>query len=275
MGTVGKPFNGQAGLDVAGRQHYINNQRVSNFSGPFATPGPAPALIPTVRMGSPLPDICPNTGTAPARRSRRKEARPGELLDAALDLFVSKGYAATKVEEVARLAGVSKGTLFLYFPSKQELFKAVVRHVLADRFAEWSLELDNYQDDTASLIHYCYEVWWSRIGATKACGLPHLVMAEANNFPEIAAFYRQEVVVPGNYLVERILQRGIDRGELRAMDVGYGTTLVLAPLIFCAIARSSGGLCLPNPEFDVPAFLRLQADTLVRGLAPLAKGAAP
>ena len=69
--------------------------------------------------------------------------------------------------------------------------------------------------------------------------------------------------------------RSFDRGELRAMDVGYGTTLVLAPLIFCAIARSSGGLCLPNPEFDVPAFLRLQADTLVRGLAPLAKGAAP
>ena len=225
-------------------------------------------------MGSPTFDLPPDTGAPPTRRSRRKQARPGELLEAALDLFVSKGYAATRVEEVARLAGVSKGTLFLYFPSKQELFKALVRHVLADRFAEWSLELDNYQDDTASLIHYCYEVWWTRIGATKACGLPHLVMAEAHNFPEIAAFYRQEVVVPGNRLVERILQRGIDRGELRAMDVGYGTTLVLAPLIFCAIAQSSGGLCLPDPQFDVPQFLRLQADTLARGLAPVAAGGA-
>ena len=205
---------------------------------------------------------------APLRRSRRKEARPGELLDAALDLFVTKGYAATKVEEVARKAGVSKGTLFLYFPSKEELFKAVVRHVLADRFAEWDVELNAYQQDTSALIHYCYEVWWSRIGATKACGLGHLVMAEAHNFPEIAAFYRQEVVLPGNRLVERILERGMARGELAPIDLTYGVTLVLAPLIFCATAQSSGGLCLPDPHFDVPHFLRLQADTLVRGLAP-------
>lgn len=59
------------------------------------------------------------------------------------------------------------------------------------------------------------------------------------------------------------------------MDVRQATTLVLAPLIFCAMARSSGGLCLPDPQFDVPAFLRLQADTLVRGSAPLAEKAAP
>lgn len=206
--------------------------------------------------------------SAPLRRSRRKEARPGELLDAALDLFVTKGYAATKVEEVARQAGVSKGTLFLYFPSKQELFKAVVRHVLADQLAEWDLELDAYQHDTAALIHYCYEVWWLRIGSTKACGLSHLVMAEAHNFPEIAAFYRQEVVVPGNHLLERVLQRGIARGELRPIDLSYGVTLVLAPLIFCTTAKSSGGICLPDPQFDIPHFLRLQADALVQGLAP-------
>ena len=66
-----------------------------------------------------------------AKRERRKEARPGELLAAALELFVEKGYAATRSEEVARRAGVSKGTLFLYFASKEELFKATVReHVL-------------------------------------------------------------------------------------------------------------------------------------------------
>ena len=66
-----------------------------------------------------------------AKRERRKEARPGELLDAALDLFVEKGFAATRAEEVAARAGVSKGTLFLYFPSKEELFKAVVRENLS------------------------------------------------------------------------------------------------------------------------------------------------
>ena len=213
---------------------------------------------------------------APQRRSRRKEARPGELLDAALDLFVTKGYAATKVEEVARKAGVSKGTLFLYFPSKEELFKAVVRHVLADRFAQWDVELSAYQQDTTALIHYCYEEWWARIGATKVCGLGNLVMAEAHNFPEIAAFYRQEVVLPGNRLIARVLQRGMARGELQAIDLDYGVSLVVAPLVFCAAAQSSGGLCLPatSPDapFDIPRFLRLQADALVRGLAPRAGG---
>ncbi|HEX5737246.1 MAG TPA: helix-turn-helix domain-containing protein, partial [Hydrogenophaga sp.] len=68
------------------------------------------------------------------RRSRRKEARPGELLDAALALFVEKGFAATRVEEVAARAGVSKGTLFIYFPSKEELFKAVVRENISGKY---------------------------------------------------------------------------------------------------------------------------------------------
>ena len=86
--------------------------------------------------------------TEPQRRSRRKNARPGELLAAALDLFVEKGYAATRVEEVASRAGVSKGTLFLYFASKEELFKAVVRENIAGRFAEWQLELDVFEGDS-------------------------------------------------------------------------------------------------------------------------------
>ena len=105
---------------------------------------------------------------------------------------------------------------------------------------------------------------------SKACGLTQLVMAEAHNFPEIAAFYRQEVLIPGNRLVERMLQRGIDRGELRAIDLQQGAALVLAPLIFCATAQNTGGICLPDPHMQIPDFLQLQADVLVRGLAPVA-----
>jgi TetR/AcrR family transcriptional regulator len=85
-----------------------------------------------------------NSALSPTKRERRKEARPGELLDAALALFVEKGFAATRVEEVAARAGVSKGTLFLYFPSKEELFKAVVRETIAGRFGEWNEELDAF-----------------------------------------------------------------------------------------------------------------------------------
>jgi len=102
------------------------------------------------------------------KRERRKEARPGELLEAALDLFVEKGFAATRSEEVAARAGVSKGTLFLYFPSKEELFKAVVIENLAGRFTEWNKEFDEYEGSTSDMLRYCMRVWWERVGSTKA-----------------------------------------------------------------------------------------------------------
>src|SRR5882762_3375248 len=90
--------------------------------------------------------------TAPQPRQRRKETRPQELLDAALMLFVEKGFAATRSDEVARAAGVSKGTLYLYYPSKEELFKAVVRQNLSSLIAEGEELVDKYQGDTSSLL---------------------------------------------------------------------------------------------------------------------------
>src|SRR3954469_22982205 len=133
-----------------------------------------------------------------ARRERRKEARPGELLDAALDLFVEKGFAATRSEEVAARAGVSKGTLFLYFPSKEELFKAVVRENISGRFTEWEQEFASYEGSAAELVRYCMRVWWERIGTTRVSGIVKLIMSEARTFPDIASFYQQEVIRPGN-----------------------------------------------------------------------------
>ena len=86
------------------------------------------------------------------KRERRKQQRPGELLEAALDLFVEKGFAATKSEEVAAKAGVSKGTLFLYFPSKEELFKAVVRENVVKTVTEGALEVANFKGSSADLL---------------------------------------------------------------------------------------------------------------------------
>src|SRR5689334_11341256 len=144
-----------------------------------------------------------------AKRERRKEARPGELLDAALDLFVEKGFAATRAEEVAARAGVSKGTLFLYFPSKEELFKAVVRENISGRFAEWNEEFEKFDGTSADMVRYCMQVWWERIGATRASGITKLIISEARNFPDITAFYHKEVIEPGEQLIRKILQRGV------------------------------------------------------------------
>lgn len=209
----------------------------------------------------PLPD-------GAARRSRRKEARPGELLAAALDLFVEKGYAATRVEEVARRAGVSKGTLFLYFASKEELFKAVVRENLSGRFAQWNDEFDRFEGSTQEMLRYCLFNWWERIGSTKASGIPKLIMSEAQNFPELAKFYQTEVMQPGSNLIGRILQRGITSGEFRPMDLPYGVYLVLAPMLFLAMWRHSVGSGCGSPQqLDPKKYLAAQLDMLLHGFS--------
>ncbi|PKO62129.1 MAG: TetR family transcriptional regulator [Betaproteobacteria bacterium HGW-Betaproteobacteria-18] len=201
-----------------------------------------------------------------ARRSRRKSARPGELLAAALDLFVEKGFAATRVEEVAARAGVSKGTLFLYFPSKEDLFKAVVRENISGRFVEWNEEFDRFEGSTHDMLRYCLFNWWERLGTTKASGIPKLMMSEAQNFPELASFYQHEVIQPGNTLIQRILKRGVARGEFRPMDFTYGAYLVLAPMLFLALWKHSLGTCCgDHAQLDPQKYLAAQLDMLLHG----------
>lgn len=198
-----------------------------------------------------------------AKRARRKDARPGELLAAALDLFVEKGFAATRAEEVARRAGVSKGTLFLYFPTKEDLFKAVVRENIAGRFPEWNAEFEAYTGDTAELLRHFMQQWWHRVGDTQVGGITKLMMSEASNFPELADFYRHEVIQPGHDLIRRILQRGVARGEFRPLDLEQGVYIVLAPMIFLMTWRHSLGACNGLvPE----AYLAVQAETILYGL---------
>lgn len=202
-----------------------------------------------------------------ARRERRKGARPGELLEAALDLFVEKGFAATRSEEVAARAGVSKGTLFLYFPSKEELFKAVVRENISGRFAEWNEEFDAFEGSTADMVRYCMRVWWERIGATRASGITKLIISEARNFPDLAAFYQQEVIRPGTDLVRRILERGVQRGEFRALDIDYAIYTIVAPMIFLIMMKHSLGVCAPQDHpLDPDRYIDCYAETLLRGL---------
>jgi TetR/AcrR family transcriptional regulator len=212
-----------------------------------------------------LSDTC---ATVRTKHARRKEARPGELLAAALELFVEKGFAATKAEEVARRAGVSKGTLFLYFASKEELFKAVVRENIAERFPQWNAELEAYSGSSADLLRYSMQQWWARVGSTKAAGLAKLMMSEASNFPDLAAFYQREVIQPGHELIRRILQRGVDSGEFRAIDKQHGVYIVLAPMIFMMTWQPAMGACLsPDNTLDPQKYLDAQVDALLYGLS--------
>ncbi len=120
-----------------------------------------------------------DSGTADAGvRQRRKEARPQELLDAALALFVEKGFAATRAEEVAKRAGVSKGTLYLYYPSKEELFKAVVRNSLTSLIAEGEQVASTFEGSSSDLLALLIQTWWERFGSTPAAGIHKVVLAD-------------------------------------------------------------------------------------------------
>lgn len=202
-----------------------------------------------------------------ARRTRRKDARPGELLQAALDLFIEKGYAATRVEDIARHAQVSKGTLFLYFPSKEELFKAVVRENIGSWLGEWGQELAQYKGPTTELVRLISRRWWERVGETQAGDIAKLVMCEASHFPEIAAFYEHEVIRPGRALVRRILQRGIDRGEFIPVDLDYAIYDFIAPMMFMTTWARAFGRCVPDDQpIDPKLFLEHHTELVLKGL---------
>lgn len=202
-----------------------------------------------------------------AKRERRKEARPGELIQAALELFVEKGFAATRAEEVAARAGVSKGTLFLYFQSKEDLLRAVITDNLAGRFPEWNEEFEAFEGSTADMLRYCNHVWWERVGATPVSGLTKLMLSEGNNFPELASFYQREVVIPGQALIRRILRRGIEREEFLPVDVDYAIHAVLAPMIFLFLARHNDIWAEDALTLDPKQYIAMQTEIVIRGLS--------
>ena len=203
-----------------------------------------------------------------ALRQRRKDARPQELLDAALELFVEKGYAATRSEEVAVRAGVSKGTLYRYYPSKEELLKAVIRSRLSSQIRLGMLEADEHAGSSASeLLRRVVAPWWLRVVEGPASGVFKLVVTEARSFPEIAECYRLEVVEPGRQLIGSILRRGIADGEFRAdVDVEAAVHSLVLPMVMLCVHRHSLGACAPDGAPDARAFVEQHIELFVRGL---------
>ncbi len=209
----------------------------------------------------------PPPGLAPARQ-RRKHARAQELLSAALELFVEKGFSATRSEEVAARAGVSKGTLYLYFPSKEELFKAVVRNNIAALIAEGQRVADRFDGPSTELLRLLMGTWWQRVGDAAAGGICKIVFAEVRNFPELAQFYADEVIRPARRLVAGLLQRGIERGEFRPVPLAETTHALIAPMLFQALHRHSVGACpVMGPETSPARLLDVQFDLILHGIS--------
>lgn len=204
-------------------------------------------------------------------RQRRKEARPQELLEAALELFVEKGFAATRSEEVAARAGVSKGTLYLYFPSKEELLKAVIHQTLSADIAAGARRVaDAGSQPSGELLVDVMTEWWTKVFRSPSSGVFKLVITEVRNFPEIADFYMKEVVEPGKAVIAQLLQRGVSRGEFRPVDINLTVHSVVLPMVMLCMHKHSLGACSAvEPTMDDPeAFIRHHMLLLLHGLHP-------
>ena len=199
------------------------------------------------------------------RWQRRKAERPGEIIDAALELFVAKGFMATRLDEVAKHAGVSKGTLYLYFENKEALFKAVVETLVVPEIERTEQQIQAFDGSASELMSQLVKQWWASVGESQLCGLPKLIISEAGNFPELASFYVEQVIGRIRRVIAGLINRGIESGEFRPCDAAYAARLLLAPMVFAAIYQHSL-LAYDNEPFEVPAYLDNHLDIFLHGL---------
>jgi AcrR family transcriptional regulator len=178
--------------------------------------------------------------TATPRWHRRKDARPGEILDAALDVFVRQGFAATRIQDLAQQAGVTAGTIYLYFPSKEVVFHAAITQAMSSILTLSEQRVDAHEGTAESLLVELLRRWWKTTAAdSRLAGIPRLISAEADRFPDLAHHYVTEVLGRARAIFARVLRRGIERGEFRPLDVEYAARLVMAPVQYAFAYNSS------------------------------------
>lgn len=199
------------------------------------------------------------------RWTRRKEERPAELMAAALDLFVERGFAATRLDDVASRAGVSKGTLYLYFSSKEELFKAVIRSGIVPLIEHGEKLHEEHRGAAGELLRKIMFGWWQSVGSSKLGGIPKLMISECRNFPEIGQFYFDEVISRSYRLIESVIETGMGSGEFRRMDANYATRLLTAPMLVMLLWRYSFDFC-ESKCVDAEKYLEQHLDVFISGL---------
>lgn len=207
------------------------------------------------------------------RWERRSEARPGELVAAALQLFAERGFAGTRLDDVAMRAGVSKATVYLYFESKERLFEAVVRESVTPNIDRIEALLDAYDGSTPNLLRALFTLVES-VFQGPLPAVAKLVIAESGNFPELARLWANLVADRGLGVLRKIIQRGVDRGEFRPVNPADIAPAILAPVIMLALWKHSFGP-YAQTKLDPGAVLRAHVETVIRGLAADQDAGAP
>jgi AcrR family transcriptional regulator len=200
------------------------------------------------------------------RWKRRKDARPREILEAALDVFVRQGFHAARVQEVARQAGVTTGTVYLYFQSKELLFEAAVMQAMDAMLTPSEERVRVHQGTAESLLIELTRRWW-KTTTTDPCyaGIPQLIGGEAERFPALARHYVTRVLDRGRAMFVKVLRRGITGGEFRVHDVHYSARLLMAPVQYAFAYNASLAQFDTGKRFD-RGFLDAHLDIYLRGI---------
>lgn len=193
------------------------------------------------------------------RFRRRKKERPQEITTAALDSFASKGYARTTVEDVAKRAGVSKGLLYLYFKTKEELFRAVVRSVVVPRVTALERSVLRSELTAEELLRGPVLRFMKRIPGSPIAIIIRLMIEEAPRHPDLIEFYWQNVVSHGLGTLQQILERGVDNGEFRRTVVNELPQLLIAPVIMSVIWK----LIFQSRSLDTDRLIESHIDMLI------------
>lgn len=214
-------------------------------------------------------------GAAPgAPRWRRRAAdRPAEILEAALTVFAARGFAATKLEDVAAAAGVSKGTLYLYFTSKTALFEAMALELLRGPVlarADLALQAPSAAEALRAIVQSIGEMLSDR----RRSALPKLIIAESGSFPELARFWLKNVIDPMRERLAGLVARGIEAGEFQPVDPWETAKQIIAPYLVAAIWRQTFE-ALDHRRSDPAVLMRQHIHFLLAGLTTPSLAAMP
>ena len=205
----------------------------------------------------------PNPNT---RWRRRKDARPAEILDAALAVFAEKGFSGARMDDIAQRAGVTKGTIYLYFESKDAVFRGLVQESIGATIQAATQAAESFEGSAADLLRMVLRGIGAFIRESDRIVLPKLFIAEAGNFPALAEFYRREVVDRGLGLLTSVIARGIARGEFRAVEPEHVARICIGPLLVAVFWRTTFAKFDTVP-YDLQGLIETHIDVLLRGLA--------
>lgn len=165
------------------------------------------------------------------RWRRLPEERPGQILAAALAVFGEHGLAAARLDDIAKRAGLSKGTIYLYFPNKEELFREVVRQTVVRQIEAGERSLEAAPASAAEMLTQFARSYWTFIRSPEFAPIFRLVYSEMHAFPDLARFYAEEVVARGHRLITSVIQAGVSTGEFRLVDPGLAARMLTAPIM--------------------------------------------